>query len=165
MNSFFTEMWDFSVISGVLIAWLTSFCSSHCLLLPQNLSDKYTAWRPNLIIFCNNSKKALHLSNIFHPKKTLLTKYHWIPSKFWIQSCSFWLKREYCLNLDMVNTRQHRHHRDLCNTGKQNFMQTNQNNPLSSKKIHIRFKDSPRKDSPSVKYYEALYVYIERING
>lgn len=34
-----------------------------------------------------------------------------------------------------------------------------------SKKIHISFKDTHRKNSPHVKCYEAVYVYIERING
>lgn len=40
-------------------------------LLSQNLNDKCIACRPNLTVFCNNSKKALRLSNIFHPKKTV----------------------------------------------------------------------------------------------
>lgn len=150
---FLLECGIFSITG--LMAWLTSV---PFLLLSQNLNDKQIACRPNLTIFRNNSKKALHLSSILHPKKTLLPQSisGGFPNSLFSPVPSDLKENVKCIA--MINPQQCRHLQGLCNMGKDKCMQTNQNNPFLFKKIEMNLKDSHRKDSLYWTCYKTLFV-------
>lgn len=85
--------------------------------------------------------------------------YIWMLSSFWVQAYSFWLKRQCCLTLDVINTWQRRY-QSLCNEGKDNFMQTYQNNPFLFQEKWCLLRIPMEKGSPHEKCYKALRAYI-----